>query len=315
MFTPRITWPDLPPHVRDEVEQVMGATVVEWSSQFGGFSPGTADRLLFDDGRRIFCKAVSEAMNTGSAKLYRDEIAVNRTIPDGLPVPTMLHSAEWDDGWVLLLFDDLEGRHPYTPWREDEFGSALTSISQVAEGVPVASEELPDIDSTLGQGDLGCWAHLADDIAAGGGPVLDPWLAEHLDEMVERSAAARQAIRGTALCQLDARADNMVLDASGQVWLVDWPWACRGAAWVDGAMLGLTAVGQGVDFDLDAAVDAYATGLGATRDDVTNLWAGELGFFVSVADLPDPPGLPTIRAHHRRMRDALIPAVRRRLQA
>lgn len=67
----RIGWHDLPGHVRTAVEDVIGDEVVEAVSQPGGFSPGTADRVLTRDGRRAFVKAVSPALNALSADMHR----------------------------------------------------------------------------------------------------------------------------------------------------------------------------------------------------------------------------------------------------
>ena len=55
----RVAWADLPARVRDVVEEILGAPVVEAVSQPGGFSPGSADRVRTADGRRAFVKAVA----------------------------------------------------------------------------------------------------------------------------------------------------------------------------------------------------------------------------------------------------------------
>jgi thiamine kinase-like enzyme len=38
---------------------------------------------------------------------------------------------------------------------------------------------------------------------------------------------------GNTLVHFDIRADNIVLGNDGRVSFVDWPWACRGAIWMD----------------------------------------------------------------------------------
>lgn len=308
MFTPRITWPDLPVHVRDEVETVMGAQVVAWHGQTGGFSPGVADRLEFADGSRIFCKAVGESLNEGSAQLCRREIAVNRVLPEGLPVPQMRHGVELDDGWMVLLFDDLNGRHPRTPWLGAEFEAALTSLDEIALGVPRADESLPRVLELLGP-DLEKFA----EVQQSPPPTLDPWVSHRLPELVERSTAAKESLVGEGLCMLDARADNMVLDPAGKVWLVDWPWGCRGPAWLDTALLGMTTTLHQQDFDVASRVVRAVVGHGATPDDLINLWVGELGYFIHMAEQPAPPNLPTIRQYQAASRDGLIGALRQQL--
>lgn len=110
VFTPRITWPDLPIPVRDEIHGRLGAQVCAWHGQVGGFSPGTADRLTLADGRRVFCKSVHPSMNEGSAALCRREMAAHRVLPDGLPAPALMEGWEREDGWIVLLFQDVEPR-------------------------------------------------------------------------------------------------------------------------------------------------------------------------------------------------------------
>lgn len=325
MFTPRITWPDLPTAVRDEVERSMGATVVEWKGQHGGFSPGTADRLVFDHGRRAFCKAVSRGLNEGALGLCQRELEVNRHLPSTLPVPAMLHGVQIEvagddelgtepDTWVLMLFDDLEGRHPHTPWQADELSAALDSLTQVARLVPQAWPELPTVTDLLGP-DLQQWPDIAAEPPASLDAGLGEWVFANLDELMVRSDRAVASLAGEALCQLDARADNMVLDEAGKVWLVDWPWASRGAPWLDAALFGMTVTQTGLSSDLEELIDEAVVRNGGTADQVTDLWAGMLGYYVWVSALPAPTNLPTIRAFQSSARDSLAVALGSRMNA
>ncbi|MGH2812582.1 MAG: hypothetical protein ACRDI1_07710 [Actinomycetota bacterium] len=87
------------------------ARVVEHSTQPAGFSPGVAARLLFADGQRLFVKALSSDPNPHSAELHRREAEVAEALPPEVPAPRLVWS--YDDGdWVMLLFEDVEGRHP-----------------------------------------------------------------------------------------------------------------------------------------------------------------------------------------------------------
>jgi hypothetical protein len=54
---------DVPAAVRHAIEQRVGGSVMQASTQPGGFSPGLAARLRLHDGRRFFVKAVSEMAN------------------------------------------------------------------------------------------------------------------------------------------------------------------------------------------------------------------------------------------------------------
>jgi hypothetical protein len=112
----RVPWHDLPPHVRVAVEEILGSPVVEAVSQRGGFSPGSADRVVTATGRRAFVKAVAGSINEGSPGLHRREIAVTASLPPTAPVPVLLGSHD-DGDWVALVLTDVAGRHPRLPWQ------------------------------------------------------------------------------------------------------------------------------------------------------------------------------------------------------
>ena len=107
----RIGWVDLPSAVRGAVERSLGSQVVAAVSQPGGFSPGTADRVVTADGRRAFVKAVGGDINEGSLALHRMEARVAATLPSEAPAPRLL--ACHDDGeWIALVLEDVDGASP-----------------------------------------------------------------------------------------------------------------------------------------------------------------------------------------------------------
>jgi hypothetical protein len=123
----RIGFFDLPAHVRAALEGILGGAVVSAVSQPGGFSPGTADRVVTADGRRGFVKAISPAQNAHAPALHRRETAISGALPAAAPAPRLLGS--FDDGeWVALVLDDVEGRHPATPWRDAELSAVLSAL-------------------------------------------------------------------------------------------------------------------------------------------------------------------------------------------
>ena len=65
---------------------------------------------------------------------------------------------------------------------------------------------------------------------------VDPWAQRHLTELVALEAVSPDATTGTTLLHTDLRADNILLTPS-RVYFVDWPWASRGAPWVDLAFM------------------------------------------------------------------------------
>ena len=54
----RISWQQVPVHVRCAVEAALEAAVVEAHTQEGGFSPGAAARLRLANGSMAFVKAL-----------------------------------------------------------------------------------------------------------------------------------------------------------------------------------------------------------------------------------------------------------------
>src|SRR4051795_12752419 len=104
----RVAWADLPRVVRSAVEEILGSPVVEAVSQAGGFSPGSADRVVTADGRRAFVKAVGASINPDSPGLHRREIQVGAALPASPAVPKLLggwegRAEEDGDEWVALV--------------------------------------------------------------------------------------------------------------------------------------------------------------------------------------------------------------------
>jgi hypothetical protein len=161
-------------------------------------------------------------------------------------------------------------------------------------GVPSAADNLA--------GDFAGWDRIAADPPAD----LDPWLAEHLDDL--RAAADRglaALATGDTLVHFDIRADNMLIRPDGRVVIVDWPWGCVGPAWLDRLLLGLDVLVKGGDPEpVFAGIDPGV---------VTDVIAGIGGMMEHICRLPPPPGIPTVRAFQRSAADAIRPWLRERL--
>ena len=129
----RLEWADMPRSVRSEIEQWLGGVVVGAATQPTGFSPGVAARLTVDDGRRVFVKAVGPEPNSESPKIHRREIRIVADLPRAAPVPRLLRSYdEGEGGWVALVFEDVDGRHPMQPWRIDELDRVVTAMEELS---------------------------------------------------------------------------------------------------------------------------------------------------------------------------------------
>jgi Ser/Thr protein kinase RdoA (MazF antagonist) len=296
----RIGWADLPVPVRDRIEAVLGAPVSGAVSQTGGFSPGTADRVVTADGRRAFVKAVSTGINVRSVELARAEAHVTARMPPAAPVPRLLGS--FDDGdWVVLIHEDVEGRHPQTPWVAEEIHAAVRALRKLAEAVtPAPPSALPRADDYLAS-HFGGWNRLAADPPDD----LDPWVAARLDDLREAADRGLAAVAtGATLSHCDIRADNLLVRPEGSVVIVDWPYGCIGPAWLDTALLAMDVlVHGGPGDDLLAGIDPPAA---------TAVLAGFTGDHLERSRHPSP-GIPHVRAFQRARADAMLPWLRRNL--
>jgi len=296
----RLAWSELPLHVRTEVEAIVGGRVVEAVSQAGGFSPGSADRVRTAEGRRAFVKAVSPAQNADSPRMHRREAEVSAALPSQACAPRLLGS--YDDGdWVALVLEDIDGRHPRLPWRDEELALVLRTLERSSSDLtPSPIPGLARAEDWLGD-DFDGWERLAADTPGS----LDPWAQRHLDRLVVLGGGARESLAGDTLVHADVRADNLLLTGAGRVVLVDWPWACNGSAWLDSALVIVNAVVCGHP-DGDALLGAHPVTARADPWAVTALLAGFTGFLLDAGRHPPPPGLPTVRAFQQAQGEALL---------
>src|SRR3981081_4065601 len=156
----RLAWQQVPSHVRQAVEAILGASVVEARTQAGGFSPGAAARVRLANGGTAFVKALSVDVHPSSVGLYRVEAATMPHLPKGLPVPRLLDV--YDDGnWVALVYEEVDGRHPDLPWRPDELQRVAAALADLGAALqPSPWPAAPDFVET-NRGFLEAWMALA----------------------------------------------------------------------------------------------------------------------------------------------------------
>lgn len=274
-------WADLPGPVREFVSELLGSPVVRAASQSGGFSPGSADRVVTADGTRAFVKAVSSAQNSDSPGMQEREARITSTLPATVPAPGF-RGARWVGNWHVLVLDEFPGRQPELPWRQPDLELVVQAVEQLARtATPCPVPGLPTAREAL-TGQL--------------------------------PGYALELLGGNTLVHLDLRADNVLLTPEGAV-LVDWPHACVGPPWLDLVAL-LFEVDRLGEEDLAERVLAAST---LTRDVdpevLTRVLEGFSEFFLGRAAEPDPPGLPTLRTFQRVQGDALVRWVERRRTA
>ncbi len=164
--------------------------------------------------------------------MHRREARIAAALPASVPAPRFLGS--YDDGdWIALIFEDIDGTAPRTPWQQPELDRVLVAVGELSSALtpaPIAVEPVSELMPSVFAG----WQRLApsaesrqDDLRG-----VDPWAQRHLAQLAALEAASPDAAAGTTLLHADMRADNILLTPSG-VFFIDWPWASRGAAWVD----------------------------------------------------------------------------------
>ncbi|XVQ82644.1 aminoglycoside phosphotransferase family protein [Microbispora siamensis] len=290
----RLPWTAVPERLRLAVETHLGDRVTEAVTQPGGFSPGVAARLRLAGGGRAFVKAVGPEPNPVSPGIHRSEARVAAALPAAAPAPRLLASFD-EDGWVVLLFEDVEGRSPAQPWIPAELDLVLGAIAELAESLTPAPVAVPSAAERLGE-DYRGWRRLAagpDGLTVDGSDAA--WARRHLDRLAELEAAWEGAAEGDTLAHADLRADNLLLTADGRVVVVDWPWACLSTRWFDLLCMLPSVTMQGGPPPAEV-FDGHPVAAKADADAVTAVLAAATGYFVQRGSLPPPPGLPTLRA-------------------
>jgi len=188
----RFEWQDLPEGVRTVVEEASGAVVKAEAATEGLNSHLAA--VLYTQSGSLFLKGIRTDHPAVTAQ--QREAAINRHVR--AVSPELLWHTEVD-GWDLLAFKCVEGRHAdYTPGSSDlpKVVDVLTELGAIR------APELPQRRAE------------------------DRW-AEHVDE-----SAALKLLAGETLLHTDISPYN-VLITKGQARIIDWAWPTKGAAFID----------------------------------------------------------------------------------
>lgn len=266
----------------------MGARVVEAVTQPSGFSPGLAARLRLEDGRRVFLKAVSEEANPDTPDIHRREARILAALPATAPIARLLWSYD-EKGWVALCLEDVEGRHPDEPWTERDLDLVIACVEKMSRDLTPSPIQ---VDMTLPEffrSTINGWRIALER----GESRLDAWALRNLDRLAKLEGRAPGAVEGDALVHCDIRADNLLISGE-RVYVLDWPWARTGAAWID-----LVAMAPSVTMQGGPLPEQFLTRLdlrGVTGGAIDAVVASLAGYFVVRALEPAPQGIPTVRA-------------------
>jgi Ser/Thr protein kinase RdoA (MazF antagonist) len=286
----RLRWADMPSHAQAIVNDLAAGTVVAAQNCPGGYSPGLASRLRLADQKRIFVKAIDAQTWPHEAVTYRDEARSAAALSDTAPAAQLLNS--YDDGrWVVLVFEDIDGRPPRQPWSSRELERVITALHL---GQPC--EPLPRDHPRLGG-----WSSLLDSDRLA---EFSPWAAANLERLIDLERDGLSAARGESLVHFDMYAHNILLTPE-RVVFVDWPHARLGNPDVDLVMLLSSVAADGVD------PEPYAHGV----QGLDAILAAHAGFLVSGGLSEPSPGLMPVLAAKRKLGRGAVDWLRQRLDS
>ena len=291
----------LPDEVRAACGAAVGGEVVGAAPPVGsGFTGAYAGLLALADGRRVFVKAAGPQMPHVLAGLSAEERI--------LPLLTSLRCASRLAGaaevatgaglWRVLVVDVIDGRRPGSPWSQADADAATAACLEIAALPPVDAARVTStrLAPALG-GDQEALKAL-DELADGDlewPRELPPPRPRRLAEVVSLARRAEHALEGDALVHGDVRPDNLLVEPSGTVRVVDWNHATLGAPWVDLVGLWPLMAHHGVDVRRLQRVPVLED---VPDDDVDAFLAVLVGFMLCDVDAPPPPGCtPALRRH------------------
>ena len=297
----RRTWSDTPARVKAEIERRAGSAVVAAESQTGGFSPGLASILRFADGSSLFVKGAGPEINPDTPGIYRREAMIAPLLPESAPVPRIRWSFdEGEAGWIVLVFDVVEGHQPRIPWVEEELDLVVDALCRLSEALtpsPISAEIVGRTDEHWGLHTIKRWPKVQADFL----DRVDDWTRCNIERLIALEAASPAACAGETLLQVDMRADNIIITGDGVV-VVDWPQARVGPGWIDAAAMAPSVALQNGPEPEDFLRRFSSANL-ASPESIDAFVAMMAGYFTYQGMQPDPQGLPTVRAFQRAQGD------------
>lgn len=293
----RTRWDDVPEALRQRIEDLLGGAVVRATTQASGYSPGGADRVVTAGGRRAFVKTLARSRNRDGFGLHEREAAVMAWLPASVQAPALLgalHETVDGDDWIALVLEDVDGRHPGGA----QDGSDVTAVLDALDTLPVATGALASLPRAAEElaDEFGAWDRL---LATGLPGVVPDHVAVAAHDLARAASGAAALLDGDHLAHVDCRADNLLVDADGLVWVIDWPWAAVGAHWLDPLTYLLDVLVRGEDSDVDGHLATHPVFVGLADTTVDAVLAGLAGTFFEKAARPAVPNMPTLREFQR----------------
>ncbi len=298
----RPDWNTLPPALHEALAVALGTEITTAGPPVSsGFTGGFAAPVHLADGRRVFVKAADDTMHAYLA--YQREAEVVPQLPSVIRVPpiiTTAHAVGSGRRWFAVVSEWVDGRMPAAPWTVDDFGLVTATCERIATAMdpsPLAGlqtflKDLEGDESPL---------QIPGQIVAGERPMptgLQPWLPRILPELTDLVQLAPGAFAGEAATHGDLRPDNLLIDAAGTCWTVDWNWLALGPRWMD--WVGLLPVAQHHGIDTAAAIRSSPLTADVPPEHLDCFVGVIAAYMMRNAAAPPPLGCtPALREHQR----------------
>jgi hypothetical protein len=233
----RRSYAELPDGTRELIEARCGTVLRESGAPAGRHSEISATLTVSGGDTvgpgQVFVKGLT--VSRPEVVAHRHEARINAVLPR--VAPRLLWTVE-EGGWLVLGYEHVDGRHAdLSPGSPDlsRVAGALDVLAATLTPCPVDDAGVLSVQWAR----LSAWRRLSANPPAD----LDPWVREHLVQLAAWEPRAIEAVAADSLAHTDLHSLNILVGA--EVRVVDWAWARRAPAWVDGAFLVPRLIGAG----------------------------------------------------------------------
>src|SRR5215472_41021 len=247
------------------------------------------------EGARIAWRDVPQDVRGAIERVCGAPVVAAWTQPGGFS-PGVAARVRCADGTGWFVKAASAGLNPDTPRLHRREASVLADLDQL-----IAAGQLP-VPRLRGTAELGPWFALVVDDVEGRQPTL-PWQDGELDLVLGALDRLADALT-PAPVPVPAVAEYLGTDFTGWrtlagipgdgVMVVDWPNACRGAAFTDLVFFAPSVAMQGGP-EPAALLARSRAGRAASREALAAVVCALAGYFTERSLRPAPPGLPTVR--------------------
>lgn len=319
---PKPPWRHIPPPVQSLVFQTLGAEVRRAHIAWGGYGPTPTFRLLLEDGRRAFFKAVGPDSNAFARAAFVREERVYHELGTLIgPWAPAFYGSFTSGAWSVLLLEDLgpKSAPPWTPALARRVARAFGAFHASTVGRDIAAW-VPRAEAPAGPSNPWSWVGEPQVEERARGLVKSPaaeapalrWLEEAAPALGQAARALSAAQPPHALLHRDARSDNLRWTARG-LRLVDWPHVGVGPPEEDAAGFAQSVTAEGGP-PPEQIMAWYAERMPVRPRVLDAAVADIAAFFADQAWRPAIPGLPRLRTWQHQQLRITLPWAARRLQ-